>query len=76
MKAGAPLIVASHNAGKVREILELLAPFGFDVKGAGSLGFPSPRKPARPLRRTPFSRRARQRTPRDCFRLPTIPVSL
>jgi XTP/dITP diphosphohydrolase len=42
MKAGAPLIVASHNAGKVREILELLAPFGFDVKGAAGLGLPEP----------------------------------
>jgi XTP/dITP diphosphohydrolase len=42
MKVGAPLIVASHNAGKVREILELLAPFGFDVKGAAELGLPEP----------------------------------
>ena len=40
--AGASLVVASHNQGKVREILELLAPFGFDVKGAAELGLPEP----------------------------------
>jgi XTP/dITP diphosphohydrolase len=42
MKSGESLVVASHNAGKVREILELLAPFGFDVKGATGLGLPEP----------------------------------
>ncbi|GAA0552351.1 XTP/dITP diphosphohydrolase [Rhizomicrobium palustre] len=39
---GASLVVASHNAGKVREILALLAPFGIAVKGAGELGLPEP----------------------------------
>jgi XTP/dITP diphosphohydrolase len=42
MKTGTPLVVASHNAGKVREILELLAPLGFDVRGAAELGLPEP----------------------------------
>jgi XTP/dITP diphosphohydrolase len=37
-----PLVVASHNAGKLREIVELLGPFGFDVKAAGALGLPEP----------------------------------
>ncbi len=36
------LIVASHNAGKVREISELLAPFGFDIVSAGTLGLAEP----------------------------------
>lgn len=36
------LVVASHNAGKVREIGALLAPFGFDVVSAGTLGLPEP----------------------------------
>ena len=36
------LVVASHNAGKVREIAALLAPFGFDVVSAGELGLPEP----------------------------------
>jgi XTP/dITP diphosphohydrolase len=37
-----PLVVASHNPGKIREIVDLLAPFGFDVRSAGELGLPEP----------------------------------
>jgi XTP/dITP diphosphohydrolase len=40
--AGGRLIVASHNAGKVREIRELLAPFRADVISVGELGLPEP----------------------------------
>ncbi|MDR3439646.1 RdgB/HAM1 family non-canonical purine NTP pyrophosphatase [Telmatospirillum sp.] len=36
------LIIASHNPGKVREIAELLAPFGTTVVSAGELGLPEP----------------------------------
>ncbi len=36
------LVVATHNAGKLREIRELLAPFGFDTVSAGELGLPEP----------------------------------
>ena len=36
------LVIASHNAGKVREIGELLAPFGVDVVSAGELDLPEP----------------------------------
>ena len=36
------LVIASHNAGKVREIGELLAPFGTQVLNAGELGLPEP----------------------------------
>ncbi|MDR3499634.1 MAG: RdgB/HAM1 family non-canonical purine NTP pyrophosphatase [Parvibaculum sp.] len=36
------LVVASHNAGKVREIRELLAPFGIETISAGDLGLPEP----------------------------------
>ncbi len=36
------LVVASHNAGKVREIAALLAPFGLDVVSAGALGLDEP----------------------------------
>lgn len=39
---GGKLVVASHNAGKVREINELLAPFGVEAVAAGSLGLPEP----------------------------------
>lgn len=39
---GQPLIIASHNQGKVREIGDLLAPFGLDVVSAGELNLPEP----------------------------------
>jgi len=39
---GGKLVIASHNPGKVREIGELLAPFGADVVSAGDLGLPEP----------------------------------
>ncbi len=38
------LVIASHNPGKVREICALLAPFGFDVKGAAELGLAEPKE--------------------------------
>ncbi|HTO40060.1 MAG TPA: RdgB/HAM1 family non-canonical purine NTP pyrophosphatase [Rhizomicrobium sp.] len=39
---GAELVVASHNPGKVREIRDLLAPFGIVTKGAAELGLAEP----------------------------------
>ena len=36
------LVVASHNAGKVREMEELLAPFGVKLTSAAELGLPEP----------------------------------
>jgi XTP/dITP diphosphohydrolase len=36
------LVVASHNAGKVVEINDLLSPFGVEVVSAGDLGLPEP----------------------------------
>ncbi len=39
---GATLVLATHNAGKLREIRELLAPLGFVVKSAGELGLSEP----------------------------------
>ncbi len=40
--AGGRLVVASHNAGKVREIRELLAPFAVDVIAAADLHLAEP----------------------------------
>ena len=37
-----PIVVASHNRGKVREIVDLLGPYGFDVRSAAELGLPEP----------------------------------
>lgn len=36
------LLVASHNAGKVREIRELLSPFGVETVSAADLSLPEP----------------------------------
>lgn len=36
------LVIASHNAGKLREIAELVAPFGVEAVAAGTLGLPEP----------------------------------
>lgn len=36
------LVIASHNAGKVREIAELLGPYGIEPVSAGTLGLPEP----------------------------------
>ena len=39
---GSVLVIASHNQGKVREIAELLAPFGLQIKSAAELNLPEP----------------------------------
>ncbi len=43
MKAiGPKLVIATHNAGKLREIQDLLAPHGIECVGAAELGLPEP----------------------------------
>lgn len=39
---GARLVIATHNAGKLEEIQDLLKPFGVDVVGAAELNLPEP----------------------------------
>lgn len=36
------LLVATHNAGKLAEFRDLLAPFGIEVVGAAEMGLPEP----------------------------------
>ena len=36
------LVIASHNPGKLREIADLVAPYGVAAVSAGSLGLPEP----------------------------------
>lgn len=39
----APLVVATHNKGKLKELQALLAPLGFkDLRAAGDMGIPEP----------------------------------
>ena len=40
--SGNELVVASHNDGKVREIGQLIAPFGLTARSAGELGLDEP----------------------------------
>ena len=42
LRRGTRLVVASHNDGKVREIGDLVAPFGVEAVSAGELGLPEP----------------------------------
>jgi XTP/dITP diphosphohydrolase len=39
---GPKLVVATHNPGKLREIRDLMAPFGIECVGAADLGLPEP----------------------------------
>ena len=36
------LVIATHNPGKLRELRELLAPYGIEAVSAGELGLPEP----------------------------------
>jgi XTP/dITP diphosphohydrolase len=38
------VVIATHNAGKLREMRELLAPYGIATESAGDLGLPEPRE--------------------------------
>jgi len=40
--SGDRLLVATHNAGKLEEMVELLAPFGVSVVGAAEMNLPEP----------------------------------
>ena len=39
---GSRMVLATHNAGKLREIVELLEPLGVEVTSAGALGLAAP----------------------------------
>jgi len=42
LATGDRLVVATHNAGKLAEFVELFAPYGLDVVSAADLGLPEP----------------------------------
>ncbi len=45
--AGEILVIATHNPGKLREIVELIEPFGVHVTSAAELGLPEPEETGR-----------------------------
>jgi XTP/dITP diphosphohydrolase len=46
LEPGTRVIIATHNRGKFREIVELLAPYRLDPVSAGELGLPEPEETA------------------------------
>ena len=42
LSRGEKIVIATHNAGKRREVAALLAPHGIEVISAGALGLPEP----------------------------------
>lgn len=42
LRRGDRLVLATHNAGKLKEFQELFAPFGLELVSAGELGLPEP----------------------------------
>lgn len=47
---GGPLVIASHNPGKAREIRALLEPLGAQVEGAADLGLEEPEETGKTFR--------------------------
>jgi XTP/dITP diphosphohydrolase len=47
---GGAIVVASHNAGKVREFVELLAPLGAEARSAAELGLAEPAETGKTFR--------------------------
>lgn len=52
------LVVATHNAGKLREISELFEPYGIAVKSAAELGLPEPEETGTTFRENAFIKAA------------------
>jgi XTP/dITP diphosphohydrolase len=42
-----PAVIATHNSGKLKEMRELLAPYGIEAQSAGELGLPEPHETGR-----------------------------
>jgi XTP/dITP diphosphohydrolase len=42
-----PVVIATHNPGKLKEMRELLAPFGVEAQSAGELGLTEPKETGR-----------------------------
>jgi XTP/dITP diphosphohydrolase len=42
LSRGEKIVIATHNAGKLREVAALLAPHGIEVTSASALGLPEP----------------------------------
>src|SRR6185437_12470807 len=45
LEAGSRIVLASHNAGKLREIAALVRPFALEIVSAATLGLAEPEEP-------------------------------
>ena len=64
-KLSGRVVIATHNPGKLREMRELLAPYGIEAVSAGDLGLIEPDETGLTF--------LRRKSP-ACLRLPTIPA--
>jgi XTP/dITP diphosphohydrolase len=46
-KLSGPLVIATHNPGKLKEMRDLLAPYGVTAQSVGELGLPEPKESGR-----------------------------
>jgi XTP/dITP diphosphohydrolase len=46
LTTGGRLVLASHNKGKLRELADLLTPYGIEIVSAGALNLPEPEETA------------------------------
>ena len=73
LRRGTRLVIASHNEGKVREIADLLAPFGVEAVSAGKLGLPEPEETGDSFAENAQTEGGgRGARPHGCRRSPTI----
>ena len=71
LQRGTRLVVASHNPGKVREIYDLVAPYGLRAGVGRRARSASPRRPGRPSPAMPSSRRCLRAGAAAARRCPT-----
>ncbi len=50
-KLTGPVVIATHNPGKLTEMRDLLSPFGIIAQSAGELGLSEPEETGRHFRR-------------------------
>ena len=71
----ARLVLASNNAGKLREFRRLLAPLGIEVMAQAQLGIAEAEEPHRTFVENALAKARHASALRGCRRWPTIPAS-
>ena len=66
------IVVASHNAGKIAEIADLIGPFGFEARSAAEFGLPEPDETGTTFEENAYIKALPRRGPPACRRFRTI----